>query len=400
MAMNTVIHGDCLDAMRGMGADTIDTIITDPPYGLSFMGSRWDHDVPGPDYWREALRVAKPGATLLAFGGTRTHHWLAVAIEEAGWKIRDCIMWLYGQGFPKSHNFGRDLNGWSGYGTALKPAWEPIIVAMKPKDGSFANNALTHGVAGLNIDRARIDFQNDDDEASARPQGRATPKISASIGAEPDAGRNLARKDFTPERTNGRWPANVILDPEAGAMLDEQTGTPTSGKEPEGGPKRGSDKFRNTYGAFKGEQVEQGVTYGDSGGASRFFYCAKASRSEREAGLEALAEKTFSQSNGAQAAAKRGEEHQGADASTGLNRVKKRRNPHPTVKPLDLMRYLCRLTKTPTGGVVLDPFAGSGSTLIAAALEGRDFIGIEKEAEYVEIARARIAHHADLEATA
>jgi DNA modification methylase len=313
------------------------------------MGKDWDHGIPGVAFWEAALRVAKPGAFLLAFGGTRTYHRLTCAIEDAGWEIRDCMLWVYGSGFPKSHDISKAIdkaagaerevvginadylrrkpNGmktdgataygysqkqqdtdpsitapateaaklWDGWGTALKPAYEPIIVAMKPLDGTFANNALTHGVAGLNIDGGRIGT------SGARNNGRK--KDSEIYG------------DFGPtERVDydkGRWPANVILDEAAGEMLDEQ-----SGENP-----------------------------------SRFFYCAKASRSER------------------------GE-----------------CNHHPTVKPLDLMAYLCKLTMTPTGGTVLDPFCGSGSTIVAAIQVGREAIGIEKNPEYSEIARARVSH--------
>lgn len=302
-----IIHDDCLHAMASMEPNSIDAIITDPPYGLSIMGKGWDHGAPGVPYWQAALRVAKPGAMLLAFGGTRTFHRLACAIEDAGWEIRDCLMWLYGSGFPKSFNIAKATGDprWDGWGTALKPAWEPILLAMKPCDGAYAVNATKHGVAGLNIDGCRVE--------------------------------------------SGRWPANVILDEEAGALLDQQTGTLTSG--------RGAVKKKSAAGsqgnALGKESRPVGTEipcYGDSGGASRFFYCAKASKKERGEG-----------------------------------------NHHPTVKPLALMWYLVRLTKTPTGGVVLDPFAGSGATGLACAAEGRDCLLIEQDAAYCNIIRHRIA---------
>jgi site-specific DNA-methyltransferase (adenine-specific) len=198
-----LIHGDCLDVMPVLLENCIDTIITDPPYGLEFMGKDWDHGVPGVPFWTAALRVAKPGAMLLAFGGTRTYHRLAAAIEDAGWDLRDCFMWLYGSGFPKSHDVSKRMKGalaerWAGWNPSLKPAWEPIIVAMKPLDGTFAVNAERHGVAGFNIDECRIEYHSELDKASATPQGKCTSKVSAAIGAEPDAGRNLGRIEFQP----------------------------------------------------------------------------------------------------------------------------------------------------------------------------------------------------------
>lgn len=333
-----VRKGDCIEIMNNWGRPFADTIITDPPYGLKFMGKQWDHGVPGVPFWQAALCVAKPGAMLLAFGGTRTFHRLTCAIEDAGWEIRDCIMWLYGQGFPKSHN-------------ALKPAWEPIIVAMKPFDGTFADNALTHGVAGLNIDGGRIGYISEDDKASATPQGKCTSKEIAAIGAEPDAGRNLNRVAFNRPEQKGRWPTNVILDEEAGAMLDEQAPNAGGGKATAGGRRKGG----RVYGKYAGYDVPPEIGFGDSGGASRFFYCAKASKAERTCGG-------------------------------------KIENRHPTVKPIALMRYLCRLTKTPTGGLAFDPFCGSGSTLVAAVLEGRTCIGIDNDSQEdsVAIAKARL----------
>lgn len=383
----TIYHGDCLSVMPALGVQ-VDTIITDPPYGLEFMGKGWDGAVPGVEFWTAALDVCKPGAMLLAFGGTRTFHRLTCAIEDACWEIRDCIMWLYGQGFPKSLDISKaidkaagaeravvgpnrfeHLNGkqnktcygaasrpdstapatdaareWSGYGTALKPAWEPIIVAMKPLDGTFAENAQRHGVAGLNIDGCRISI-----EAGNRDVGRS---ITRNVDESDDGwGFNDRKADFVPSVVNpsGRFPANLILDEEAGAMLDEQSGT----------MKDGVAVKRNLDGRKYNKHQEWGLHavaghdggFGGSGGASRFFYTAKASRSERGKG-----------------------------------------NTHPTVKPLSLMRYLCRLTKTPTGGLVLDPFAGSGSTLIAASREGRPAIGIELDEGHCESAMRRLKH--------
>ncbi len=320
-----VIHGDCLDVMAGMGADAVDSVVCDPPYGLSFMGKQWDHGVPGVAFWAEALRVAKPGAHLVAFGGTRTLHRLTCAIEDAGWEIRDCLSWLYGSGFPKSHN-----GQWGG--TALKPAWEPIILARKPLVGTVAANVAQHGTGGLNIDGCRIGT----DAGWSYPNGR---------GGQGWHGRESLSTDLrVPKKADaGRWPANVALDSEAAAILDEQSG------ERKGMATQRD--IRHTPSAYFGADKHPGIREGfnDSGGASRFFYCAKPSRAER-----------------------------GAD------------NVHPTVKPVALMRWLCRLV-TPPGGLVLDPFTGSGTTGCAAVAEGFRFVGCEKEAEYVAIAEKRIA---------
>jgi site-specific DNA-methyltransferase (adenine-specific) len=278
------------------------------------------------------FRVLKPGGYVLAFGGTRTFHRLTCGIEDAGFEIRDCLSWLYGQGFPKSLNVG------NGQGTALKPAWEPIILARKPTIGTVAANILRHSTGALNIDACRI---GDDDTRRVKEGGRN------QFPHEDDA---WTPKTVTVGSDLGRWPANVVLDEEAAAMLDEQSGQLTSGNFP---AVRHSPKTRDVYGLGFGDQclVHRGT---DSGGASRFFYTAKPSRAERGEG-----------------------------------------NDHPTVKPLALMRYLVRLV-TPPGGVVLDPFMGSGTTGMACAAEGLRFVGIEREAEYVEIAERRIASIAPL----
>jgi len=366
----TIHHADCLDGMRGLDAESVDAIVTDPPYGLSFMGKDWDHGVPGEAFWHEALRVAKPGAHLLAFGGTRTFHRLAVAIEDAGWEIRDCLSWLYGSGFPKSHN-----GPWGG--TALKPAWEPILMARKPLVGTVAANVAAHGTGALNVDGCRIGYASIEDLARTRMQtpGREDKVSSAVYGAgRPQRSVNEA----------GRWPANVALDEDAAAMLDEQSGERPGGAFP---------AHRNTSGYSGG--LNQGATphgfrsMGDTGGASRFFYCAKASRSEREAGLEGMEAGAMYDRDPSKTSHRLQvfSEDGRPDTST------KARNHHPTVKPIALMRWLCRLV-TPPGGLILDPFTGSGTTGCAAVLEGFRFIGFEREAEYVEIARRRIAHHA------
>lgn len=327
--------GDCLEVMAGMEANSVDAVVTDPPYGLAFMGKAWDHAVPGPEFFAAMLRVAKPGAHLVAFGGTRLYHRMTCAMEDAGWEIRDCLMWLYGSGFPKSHN-----GPWGG--TALKPAWEPIVLARKPLDGTVAQNHLRHGCGGVNVDGCRIGWANENERAEVN--ARSGPNSRFATGIETSVALGAKRPHAVEDKTHaaGRWPANLVLDAEAGAVLDGQAGDRGGGFGNRGALNGGSTQW-----GFDGHGQEVG--YGDSGGASRFFYCPKASKADREEG-----------------------------------------NNHPTVKPTDLMRWLCRLV-TPAGGTVLDPFTGSGSTGKAARLEGFNFIGIEREPEYADIARARIA---------
>lgn len=488
-----IIHGDCLNEMRMFSDNHFSGIVTDPPYGLQFMGKQWDQQVPGKEYWKEMLRISKPGSHLLAFGGTRTYHRLACAIEDAGWEVRDCIMYVYGSGFPKSHNFGckctgdpvpynhekttksstesslrsmsetdlsetiansasenetlfesmqkqdlqsfrcmpiqgnetskepcmegrnnlqeeqRELhrpkvfemssgisrNGpqgricdgasisdgqafeqsssenrssssqrsqhtkqsnrksrtisrqqnaqnsgmatcekcgglkdWKGFGTALKPAYEPILLCMKPLDGTFAQNAEKWGQAGINIDECRIPGY-----VPLTHEGITQNKIYGAYK------RNS--REFIPD-SNGRWPANIILDEEAGEMLDEMSGISFSKHN-----KRGKVEIFKKEKSWIGSSTFRGHT--DSGGASRFFYCAKASSSER-----------------------------GED------------NKHPTVKPLKLMEYLLKLIAPPKGALILDPFCGSGTTLLAAKNLGISAVGIEKEEAYCEIIRGRL----------
>jgi site-specific DNA-methyltransferase (adenine-specific) len=366
-----LIQGDCLDAMPALESESVDSIVTDPPYGLSFMGKDWDHGVPGEHFWREAIRVAKPGAHLLAFGGTRMFHRLAVAIEDAGWEIRDTLMWVYGSGFPKSKNLDGD---WQGWGTALKPAWEPIIVARKPLIGTVAENVLRHGTGALNVDGCRVEADWENDANKRGYQG------TNYIGGSPFAvGLHDAEKAIKRQMpTKGRWPANLIHD-----GSDEVVGlfpTQTSGANP---TRRGSPKFRNAFGGFTGQEECTPQRGAESGSAARFFYCAKASKADRDEGCEGL--------EGRVREAKYGNVQDGRPhTAEGYEYHREpRSNIHPTVKPTDLMRYLCRLV-TPPCGVILDPFMGSGSTGKAAILEGFEFIGIEREAEYLEIAKARI----------
>lgn len=407
--------GDCLDVMATLPDNSVDTIITDPPYGLEFMGKDWDKGVPGVHFWGEMLRIAKPGACLMAMGGTRTYHRLASVIEDAGFEIRDTIAWVYGSGFPKSYNISKGIdkfnktgnaswngtgdssNGalgysklqheqgyrpndysgkhqtkteitdpeaqlWNGWGTALKPAFEQIVVAMKPIDGTYVNNALTWGVAGLWIDGGRVGT----DEELGRICTPQSP-TSYSLHDKREWVDNSAGK--------GRFPANFVHD-----GSDEVVGLFPQTKSG-GGIKANTAGKAGLYGISSNVQKQFEP---DSGSAARFFYCAKASRSERNAGLEGMEEHNLAGHN----------KWTDCDYRKGNGEVtaKPQSNHHPTVKPIELMRYLVRLTKTPTGGIVLDPFMGSGTTGIACVNEGRDFIGIEKEPEYFEIAQKRIEH--------
>jgi len=318
--LNYTLHlGDCLDVLRTLPDNSVDSVVTDPPYGLSFMGKKWDYDVPASEVWAECLRVLKPGGHLLAFAGTRTQHRMAVRIEDAGFEIRDMIAWVYGSGFPKSHNLKDE---WQGWGTALKPALEPITVARKPFSGTVAANVLAHGTGAINVDGCRVG--TDAVESGRSGRGECTSEAFGKKLQDGGAGVSI-----------GRWPANLIHD----------------------------------GGEFLGEQA-------------RFFYCAKASKKDRDEGLEGFELVTHqSGMGGAMPTDDDGNERDRFKAQS--------RNHHPTVKPTDLMRYLCRLV-TPPNGIVLDPFMGSGSTGKAAKLEGFQFIGIEREAEYLKIAKARI----------
>jgi len=412
-----LIHGDSLVELKEVDDNTIDTIITDPPYGLSFMGKKWDYDVPSVELWTECLRVLKPGGTMLCFAGSRTQHRMAVNVEDAGFDIKDTIMWLYGSGFPKATDISKQLdklngvirdtpkhehldttvnivggigkcnkcnkhrgsananckcnkmgiaiseeaklwNGWKSHG--LKPAYEPILVAVKPNEGTYAANALKHGVSGLNIDGGRVNSGQVEIHKRTENITEATSMSGTSTGSTGSGEYNA-----------GRFPANIILDEESGRLLDEQSGVLKSGNI-----KPHKQQHTNNIKVMNSKDINVNFI-GDKGGASRFFYCAKASKAERNAGCEGLEEKQVFGDNGGT--------YQGLSNSKHASS-----NFHPTVKPLKLMEYLCTLTKTPTGGTVLDPFMGSGTTGVACKNTGRDFIGIEREEEYLQIAKARI----------
>lgn len=330
-----ILVGDCLERLKEIPDCSVDSVVTDPPYGLSFMGKRWDYDVPSVEVWAECLRVLKPGGHMLAFAGTRTQHRMAVRIEDAGFEIRDIIAWVYGSGFPKSHNLDGE---WDGWGTALKPALEPITVARKPMAGTVAANVLEHGTGALNIDGCRVEPTGESRKRVGEPsqERRYTDAGGTNFAATP----GIRGGD-----PSGRWPANLIHDGSEGVVA----GFPAEAGQRAKLKTRNSDKTRNTFGAFPGTKDANFAPHDERGSAARFFYCAKASKADRGEG-----------------------------------------NNHPTVKPTDLMRYLCRLV-TPPGGLVLDPFMGSGSTGKAASLEQFRFVGIEREEQYAQIAENRIS---------
>jgi site-specific DNA-methyltransferase (adenine-specific) len=373
----TLYCGDSRDLLKALAPDSIDSIVTDPPYELGFMGKSWDASGIAYDValWREALRVLKPGGHLLAFGGSRTYHRLACAIEDAGFEIRDQIMWLYGSGFPKSLNLEGKHKGW---GTALKPAHEPVVMARKPLDGTVAVNVQQYGTGALNVDGCRIPIDLAIDDPRLGGNGTwSSDKMAKNVYEGGYAGERVGSSPL------GRWPANVIHD----GSDDVLAGFPHT-KSGTGAVKKatGNGYAPNAYGKESREAGTPNIEYGDEGSAARFFYCAKASKADRDEGMEGFAERKTGMSNGAQL---HGEGYdKGQDI--GMNRVISRKNHHPTVKPTALMRHLCRLV-TPPGGLVLDPFMGSGSTGKAARAEGFRFVGIEREPEYFAIASARVS---------
>ena len=329
-----------------MADDSIDAVVTDPPYGLSFMNKHWDHDVPSVELWREVLRVLKPGGHVLSFGGTRTYHRMVVNIEDAGFEIRDQIQWIYGSGFPKSHNL---KDKWQGLGTALKPANEPIVLARKPLIGTVAENVQTFGTGALNIDASRI--ATTDNLNGGTYSGDRRPSSRHSFGSRVGSGalKNGIGKEYT--QPHGRWPANVLFDESAAEFLDASLAE--NGINLHAPGNKNKTRIRNGKnvkfnGAIENVDASRFQLGGDPTKASRFFYVAKASKRERGEG-----------------------------------------NVHPTVKPIKLMEYLVKLV-TPPNGTVFDPFMGSGTTGIAAKSLGFGFVGIERSEEYFEIAKRRI----------
>ena len=396
-------RGDCRVILPTFADDSFTACVTDPPYELAFMGKKWDASGVAfqPQTWAEVLRVLKPGAVLLAFGGTRTYHRMTCAIEDAGFEIRDCIMWVYGSGFPKSLDISkaidkaagaeREVSGtnphhrpnhirpdnawrgaegrpqspltspmltspatdsarlWNGYGTALKPAVEPIVVAMKPLSGTFAQNALEHGVAGINVDGGRIvtdETIHQTGEKVDMPRGACADGYDRPNATMFRTGKPKERGG--PSQPLGRWPANLIHDGSGEVLAGFPQTVSNGGKGPH--KIQATDARNANRSAYGDYGATNDFVYGDAGNASRFFYCAKASRAERGEG-----------------------------------------NKHPTVKPLALMEYLVKLVTMPTGTRILDPFAGSGTTLLACYNAFVEAVGIDLEVDHVDISGGRIA---------
>ena len=446
----TLYNGNCLDVLKTLPDNSADSIVTDPPYGLSFMGKKWDYDVPSQEIWEECLRVLKPGGHLLAFAGTRTQHRMAVRIEDAGFEIRDMIAWVYGSGFPKSmdvskaidkasgaertvkkgikpgheefadrktkgHLAGENKNEgwtrpwmeaedandyhyefepatdeakqWEGWGTALKPALEPITVARKPlSENTVAANVIKYGTGGINIDDTRIPTNPAVDDPRLGGQGSwKTGNMAKNVYEGGYSGEEVGSS------AKGRFPANFIHDGSEEVVSlfpNTKAGGSVSGKE----PSKTGDENTNCYGEYNRVSWN---SYKDDGSAARFFYCAKTSKKDRNEGLDDFEAKSIgAKGNGirrvcATCGASSLEAHTcQCEEKNWINPPTKKNN-HPTVKPTDLMRYLVRMV-TPKGGIVLDPFMGSGSTGKAAVLEGFQFIGIELDPDYKDIAEARI----------
>lgn len=389
-----IYNGDMLDMLQVIKPESIDAIVCDPPYELGFMNKSWDSTGIAfkKETWQNCFEVLKPGGYLLAFGGSRTYHRIACAIEDAGFEIRDCVMYLYGTGFPKSCNIGLAIdkkngvsqNEWQGWGTCLKPAYEPIIVARKPFKGSVVDNIIKYRVGGLNIDECRIENTNADNYDLEKRQ------VSKAVGSNNDGWfldkmRNYSVKHGAVD--NGRFPANVILTYDETDFDEVCGGMPYTKNNTKTHSAKNSDNNVN-FNASKSVNV---IGYEDSGSASRYFYFAKASKKDRDEGLDAFQDKTFhsvlNQKNGS------GDRLDGAKTPI-------RKNIHPTCKPTELMQYLVRLV-SPKGATILDPFMGSGSTGKAVMFENRErdanykFIGIELTDEYLPIAQARIEYARD-----
>jgi site-specific DNA-methyltransferase (adenine-specific) len=473
MKRTKLMLGDNIQSLQKLPDNSIDSIVSDPPYGLSFMGKKWDYDVPSVEFWKEVYRVLKPGGHVLSFGGTRTYHRMVVNIEDAGFEIRDQIMWLYGSGFPKSHNIGKavdklqgndrevlgtrradNIGGkdgllkaqwekvddveititkgqspYEGWGTALKPANEPICVARKPlSEKSVAENVLRWGTGGINIDGCRVDLNGDNTSRKITDNKNDINVINSNkVGS------------FDDKWKEGRFPANIILECLCDEIIDGGfVKSGSSNRTDKGivtgnlGFSRGTEIVRNTkidihtnpmcpcylmdeqsgvskstpsirpVGNYEnnsgfGKYKESISTFSDKGGASRFFYQAKVSKQERNMGLDEFEETTTGGKG-------HGLDRRCSHCNTSMLKPEDckcenpdwitpaKKNTHPTIKPVSLMSYLVRLV-TPPNGIVLDPFMGSGSTGIAAQLEGFRFCGMEMDADYFKIAEARIENY-------
>lgn len=384
MTTYKLINGDCIEEMKKMDANSIDSIVTDPPYEIGFMGKGWDNTgiAYNKDVWKQALRVLKPGGHMLAFSSTRTYHRMVCAIEDSGFEIRDQLAWIYGSGFPKSQNVGKKVKEYEGWGTALKPAQEPIVLARKPiSESTIAKNVIKYGTGAIDIDNSRIATGTDDIPSAGNRT--ATFGTQETISGGDGSGGYIANN-------KGRFPANIIHDGSA-EVLEL---FPDNVKGGTWAKTKGMRAFNN-----EGKDTEAIITGTDKsvGSAARFFYCAKANKQDRNDGCEEITAKSITNAKG-----------------NGLGRVCNicsasilkpcecennswilpvtNKNNHPTVKPTMLMQYLVRMI-TPVGGTVLDPFNGSGSTGKAAMLLGKyNYVGIDLSSDYIAISKSRIEH--------
>ena len=428
-----LFNGNMLDMLQVIEKESIDSVVCDPPYELNFMGKGWDNSgiAFNPETWKQCYEALKPGGYLLAFGGSRTYHRIAVAIEDAGFEIRDTIMWLYGSGFPKSMNIGlaldkkngvesevigigqsgssdthtrtmnsetkdgksafggeyeikRATNKWNGWGTALKPSFEPIIIARKPFKGSLVDNVIKNGVGGINIDECRVG--NETISIHNAPKG-------TFAGGEYGRGSDTSSyRDST-----GRFPANTILTYDENDFDEVCGGFPNtkSVKSARGGARNDGTTVYNKIPQNIEMNYECG--YNDNGSASRYFYCAKASKKDRDEGLDEFETKSHEEINNRKEGSAGATRQYGGGTNPFLSVSCPRKNTHPTVKPTELMQYLVRLV-TPNNGTILDPFNGSGSTGKAVMYENKErdknykYIGIELTEEYLPIAKARIEY--------
>ncbi len=421
--MKKIIHANNIDYLRKLKDNSVDSVVTDPPYGISFMGKKWDYDVPSVELWQEVFRVLKPGGHMLVACGTRTQHRMAVNIEDAGFEIRDIVAWVYGSGFPKSMDVSKALDKhlgaerevvgkgksgktshafqseetttageydltkpstdqakqWQGWGTALKPAMELWTLARKPLKGTVAQNILEYGVGGINIDGCRVETL----------EGELTPRNN-KVGQN---GVFNASGGYVEPNEKGRFPANFIHD---GSEEVEKLFPDSNGGT---GETKVYESYENDIHFNASKNVIRN-SYADSGSASRFFYVAKASKEERNFGLYDFEEVEL---RGGGGRVKQGYDENNEEdmrlkkSAQAFGAVKaKKKNIHPTVKPIDLMRYLVRMI-TPPNGICLDPYLGSGTTAIACEMEKFDYIGIELDEQYVEIAKARVGAVKDYE---
>ncbi len=381
--MIKLFNGDSLIELKQLEDNSVDSVVTDPPYGLSFMGKKWDYDVPSVELWKEVYRVLKPGGHLLSFTGSRTYHKIASGIEESGFEIRDMINWIYSTGMPKSLNVGKkitDDSQWEGWGTQLKPSHEPIVMARKPiSEKTIVDNVLRWGTGAINIDKSRVPMY----EGEVKVGGFGNEKIGFA-----NQSKDLKRNVEWVERTDGRFPTNTIHD-----GSEEVTSFFPNSKGAGGStPQVKVTGYGDIIGKGKNDYLggERKTFNSGDGSASRFFYCAKPSRNERDLGLEDFQKKLNTHST------------YGLHSDQGLinngrnpeNRNREVANHHPTIKPIKLMEYLVNLV-TPKGGIVLDPFMGSGTTGMATVKNGFGFIGVEREKDYFEIAEARVNYFAN-----